>query len=119
MVCDEIEEIEKAGNCAKNQTGGNMFGGVSNFWSSLDIRWFIIKQRARDLDISTCDASGGEWGVRSKVEEDLTLIPNLNILGGVSTIIASTHALLLVATYDSIHHNYHLCMHPSSEWLRG
>ena len=54
-----------------------MFGGVSNFWSSLDIRWFIIKQRARDLDISTCDASGGEWGVRSKVEEDLTLIPRL------------------------------------------
>ena len=33
MVCDEIEKIERAGNRAKNQTGGNMFGGVSTIIS--------------------------------------------------------------------------------------
>ena len=34
MVCDEIEKIERAGNRAKNQTGGNMFGGVSTIIAS-------------------------------------------------------------------------------------
>ena len=33
MVCDETEKIEKAGNRAKNQTGGNMFGRVSTIIS--------------------------------------------------------------------------------------